>query len=80
MMLAGRLSGLIPLTVAEVRRLPAHLTSIIPTNDRINRWSRWGFVHQHTIKHAITSEDSALANCNWSTKTRARGLSALPNT
>jgi hypothetical protein len=42
--------GLIALTLAEVRRLLAHLITIARTPEFIHRWSRWRRRHQHRAK------------------------------
>lgn len=43
---SGR-EGLVPLTLAEVRRLLAHLISTVRSIASIHRWSRWRLRHQH---------------------------------
>ena len=43
-------SGLISLTLGEVRRLLAHLIIIIPGRAATWAWSRWRRRHQHRAK------------------------------
>ena len=43
-------AGLIALTLAEVRRLLAHLITIARTPESIHRWSRWRRRHQYRAK------------------------------
>jgi hypothetical protein len=43
-------SGLIPVTLGEVRRLPAHLTATIPSRAAAWVWSNWRRRHQHQAK------------------------------
>jgi hypothetical protein len=43
-------SGLIPVTLGEVRRLLAHLTATVPSRAATLAWSRWRRHHQHRAK------------------------------
>src|ERR1700730_14588937 len=43
-------SGLIPVTLGEVRRLLAHLITTIPSRAAIRAWSRWRWQHQYPAK------------------------------
>jgi hypothetical protein len=43
-------SGLIGLTLGEVRRLLAHLITILPSRAAARAWSRWRRHHQHLAR------------------------------
>ena len=43
-------SGLIPVTLGEVRRLLAHLITAIPARAIVWAWSRWRRTHQHRAR------------------------------
>ncbi|PSK26486.1 IS701 family transposase, partial [Nocardia seriolae] len=45
-------SGLIPLTLGEIKRLLAHLITPHPNPTRLLRWSKWRRRHQHQAKQA----------------------------
>src|SRR5208282_6831965 len=43
-------SGLIPVTLGEVRRLLAYLITIVPARAAVWAWSRWRRTHQHRAR------------------------------
>ena len=55
-------SGLIPVTLAEVRRLLAHLTTTIPARATAWAWSTWRRHHQHQARTSHYQRRQTLHN------------------
>ena len=71
------LSGLIPLTLGEIRRLLAHLITTIPDRIDLPGMVTWRRRHQHRARDKPTTdaEDRQSTKCGWSTEPQ---LSADP--
>src|ERR1700750_1658446 len=55
-------SGLLPVTLGEVRRLLAHLTAAIPAPTATWAWSNWRRTHQHRARTSHYQRRQAINN------------------
>jgi len=55
-------SGLIHLTLGEIRRLLAHLTAAIPARTATWAWSTWRRTHQHRARTSHYQRRQAINN------------------